>query len=414
MPLREPASGGAGDGALPPERHEPPEAWTALATPRCAPLLEALAGIATAPAPATIQRLRRTHDAAEVAAAVELSMARTRARAKFGEAAATLWADRRGVEMASGPRVAAWKARRFAAAGAGDARPVADLCCGIGGDLMALSRVAAAHGVDRDPLRAWMAACNSGARTRCADAVAQPCEATFAHADPARRVEDGRRLLRSDELLPTLAQVRAATQRCAGVAVKLGPGMDLAPEELRAGDELEFISEDGVLVQQVQWSGVLAGASARTATRACCGLTVSGTASVVPVASHPGVFARALFVPDPALERARLLGAVAARHALAEPAAGLGILTGEATAQQLGADAAWFERFEVVEVLPAREATVAAWLAQRDAGIVTVRTRGGACDPDAWQRALRGRGATPWTVFVLRLGDARRAVVVRE
>jgi hypothetical protein len=411
MPPPEPADGGAGEGAS--HAHAPPAAWTALDTPRCAPLLEALHGIATAPAPSTIQRLRRSFDAAEVAAAVELSIARTRARTKFGAAAQTLWADRRGVEMASGPRVAAWKAQRFAAAGAGDARPVADLCCGIGGDLMALARVAAAHGVDRDPLRAWMAARNAGVRTHCADAVAQPCEAAFAHADPARRVEDGRRLLRSDELLPTLAQVRAATQRCAGVAVKLGPGMDLASEELRGGDELEFISEDGTLVQQVLWSGALAGDAPRTATRACCGLTVSGAELPVPSAAVPGVFARALFVPDPALERARLLGAVAQRHALAEPAAGLGILTGEATAQQLGADAGWFERFEVVEVLPAREATVAAWLAQRDAGIVTVRTRGGACDPDAWSRALRGRGETPWTVFVLRLGDARRAVVVR-
>jgi len=43
-----------------------------------------------------------------------------------------------------------------------------------------------------------------------------------------------------------------------------------------------------------------------------------------------------------------------------------------------------------------------------------VRTRGGACDPDAWQRALRGPGDDPWTVFVLRMGDERRAYAVRR
>jgi hypothetical protein len=76
--------------------------------------------------------------------------------------------------------------------------------------------------------------------------------------------------------------------------------------------------------------------------------------------------------------------------------------------------AAWFEAWEVVEELPARERTVADWLRARGAGIVTVRTRGGACDPDEWQRALRGAGEEPWTVFVLRLGGERRAYAVRR
>jgi hypothetical protein len=34
--------------------------------------------------------------------------------------------------------------------------------------------------------------------------------------------------------------------------------------------------------------------------------------------------------------------------------------------------------------------------------------------PDAWQRALRGPGSDPWTVFVLRLGSDRRAYAVRR
>ena len=68
----------------------------------------------------------------------------------------------------------------------------------------------------------------------------------------------------------------------------------------------------------------------------------------------------------------------------------------------------------MIEELPAREQTVAAWLAERGAGIVTVRTRGAACDPDAWQKALRGRGEMPWTVFVLRLGLRRMAYAVRR
>jgi hypothetical protein len=43
-----------------------------------------------------------------------------------------------------------------------------------------------------------------------------------------------------------------------------------------------------------------------------------------------------------------------------------------------------------------------------------VRTRGGACDPDRWQRALRGPGDVPFDVFVLRVGERRRAYAVRR
>jgi hypothetical protein len=123
---------------------------------------------------------------------------------------------------------------------------------------------------------------------------------------------------------------------------------------------------------------------------------------------------RMMFVPDPALERAKLLGLFADRLNAVDAAPGLGILTRD-ECDPLAPDCAeWFEQFEVVEELPAREQTVAAWLAERGAGIVTVRTRGAACDPDAWQKALRGRGEIPWTVFVLRLGLRRMAYAVRR
>jgi hypothetical protein len=387
-------------------------AWRELGSPACAPLLDALRGIDAAPAPAVIERLRREHGAGKVTAAIELSIARTRAAAKFGAAATALWADRRGVEMASAPHVAAWKAERFAREG-GNA---VDLCCGIGGDLAELARRVPATGVDLDPLRAWMAAQNAGVPTECADATARVRDEDLAHADPARRDGGDRRIVRSVDLLPPLAEIRRVTARCRGTAVKLGPGMDLDAAEVRGDGEVEFISDGGQLVQQVLWTGTLAShAGRRTATRlgadgAC---TVSGLPQPAPPTDLPGAFGDAILVPDPALERARLLGMLAAAHALAEPAPGLGVLT--ASGVPAHADvAAWFERFTIIEELPAREPTVAAWLAARGAGIVTVRTRGGACDPDAWQRAMRGPGDEPWTVFVLRLGEARRAFAVRR
>mgnify|MGYP001399394498 CR=1 FL=1 len=47
------------------------------------------------------------------------------------------------------------------------------------------------------------------------------------------------------------------------------------------------------------------------------------------------------------------------------------------------------------------------WLA----GIVEIKTRAKAADTDTEQKALRGDGATAYTVFVLRFGQAVRAIV---
>lgn len=385
-------------------------AWHSLADPRNACLLRALRGIDAAPAPAAMERLRDAHGTDAVAAAIELSIARTRAHAKFGGAAGSLWADRAGVEMASAPDVAAWKAERFRKAGA---RRIDDLCCGIGGDLMELARVAEATGADLDPVRAWMASRNAGCDVRVADAVAEPGDAPFAHADPARRDRGGARRWAPEDLEPPFDAVRSAMRGRTGWAMKLGPGMDLGPGHVAADDEVEFIGERGGLLQQVLWAGALAAhPGMRTATRVDLGISVNGVPA--PPDACAGRAGRVLLVPDPALERARLLAGAARRIRATELAPGLGILTADRAPGRDSADAPWFECFEVLEELPARETTVARWLAARGAGIVTVRTRGGACDPNRWQRALRGPGDEPHVVFVLRVGDRRSAYAVRR
>src|SRR5262245_4549214 len=59
---------------------------------------------------------------------------------------------------ASGETIAAHRARRYQ-----PYAPVADLCCGAGGDTLALAGVAPVVAVDRDPLRLAMAAANARA-----------------------------------------------------------------------------------------------------------------------------------------------------------------------------------------------------------------------------------------------------------
>ena len=63
--------------------------------------------------------------------------------------------------------------------------------------------------------------------------------------------------------------------------------------------------------------------------------------------------------------------------------------------------------------MPWRPRKVAAWLAGRSAGIVDVKTRGGAVNPEEARKKLRGKGDSPFVVFVLRLGRKVAAVICK-
>ena len=74
-------------------------------------------------------RLRERHPAELVAAALAQRELRARAAAKFSRAG-RMWFTRHGLEQASAEPLARHRAGRYAGYGW-----VADLCCGIGGDL---------------------------------------------------------------------------------------------------------------------------------------------------------------------------------------------------------------------------------------------------------------------------------------
>ena len=81
---------------------------------------------------------------------------RLRARAKFSRAM-EMFFTRAGLEQASAEVIAGHRLARYAGAGL-----VADLCCGIGGDLTALAAGRRVLAVDRDPLHLRMALANAG------------------------------------------------------------------------------------------------------------------------------------------------------------------------------------------------------------------------------------------------------------
>ncbi|WP_425573624.1 SAM-dependent methyltransferase, partial [Streptomyces globosus] len=139
-----------------------PEDFTALLTPEGRTLLDSLRDYDPGKELAVATRLRRDHPAPLVSAALGQARLRQRAVAKFGaEDAFRMYFTPGGAEMATRASVAAYRAGRLAALGV---RSVADLCCGIGGDALALARRGIrVLAVDRDPLTAAVARANAEA-----------------------------------------------------------------------------------------------------------------------------------------------------------------------------------------------------------------------------------------------------------
>jgi len=87
----------------------------------------------------------------------------------------------------------------------------------------------------------------------------------------------------------------------------------------------------------------------------------------------------------------------------------LGLLTSDRVI-----DSPWVTGFELIERQPWRPKRVRQWLAAHDAGLIEVKTRGKACDPDKEQQRLRGAGDTPYTVFVLRFDTKVQALITKR
>lgn len=357
-------------------------------------------------------RLRRTYPAELVAAALTQARLRGRAAEKFGADAARMYFTPDGLEQATRAEVAAHRATRFARLGA----PVADLCCGIGADLVALSRAGLpVAGVERDPLTAAVAQANAAAleldaTVHTGDATAvDPGELLAASGfavfcDPARRPSGGprsaggrgRRIFDPEAYAPPLSAALDLAGRGGGGCVKVAPG--IPHEAVPAEAEAEWISWRGEVKEAALWLGALAGPRVRRrATLLPAGATLTDEAGLGP----PPVtdVRRYLYEPDGAVIRAHLVAEVAAGvdGALIDPSIAY------VTADRL-VGTPFARAYEIEDVLPFSVKRLRAALRRRGVGTLTIKKRGSAVDVDRLHRDLRPAGDESATVILTRLG----------
>ena len=371
--------------------------WRNLLKPECRPLLETLRH-QTPLLPNTLARLRRSHSKDVVHAAIAHIDAQQKAQKKFPPHAVPKVADPVGIEQCTSYQIAQHKAERFAQLKVSD---VIDLCCGIGADTQALNQVALTRAVDIRPLRAWMTFQNTGCPAVIADVTTLFLKGDIFHIDPSRRDEKSsftRRQHRYQDYQPGFNFITSLLSRCPSGAVKLGPWVNIS--DLPPG-EIEVISERGNLVQIVLWTGQLC----TVPRRATCfpqGITLAGCPTDVPTDS----LQEYLIEINPAVQRAGLMGLLCEQLNIPALSQTSRLLTSPKAIQT-----PWGTVFFVIKHAPWHFRKIKAWLTAHDAGIIEVKTTAKSLDANQLQKQLRGKGDTPFTVFVVQKGNKLSALI---
>lgn len=340
---------------------------------------------------------------------------RRRAAQKFAQAERMFFTPL-GLEQATGEGVARYKAGRFPV----DC-PIADLCCGIGGDLLAIGSRGPTIGVDRDPVKTLLAAANcrtlesagnsAAAITLITADVGAFSLADFSawHLDPDRRAA-GRRTTQVEGQEPGPDVIDRLLAVIPSAAIKLAPAADV-PDRWSRQAELEWISHAGECRQLVAWFGGLA---ARPGRRAA---TIVGAGSIARTlvdrsdapAPENTAIGHYLFEPDAAVLAARLVPTLCAELGLTAIAPGAAYLTGDVLQRD-----ATVQCFEVSDVLPFDLKRVKALLRQRGIGRLEVKKRGVPHDPEQLRRQLRVPGAERGTLLITSVRGVGTAILARR
>jgi hypothetical protein len=358
----------------------------------------------------TVAELRKAgHSPGLVAAVLNQSKLRARARAKFGPFADRMLFTEAGLEQATRLSVAAQHAGRFQRAGL---KWIADLGCGIGADALAIAALELeVTAVDRDEVTAAVAAYNlapwSNARVENADAERFDLAGVDGvYLDPARR-DGAKRLRNPGDWSPSLDFAFAIAEKYP-TGIKLGPGVDrdIIPD----GAEAQWVSVDRDVVELGLWFGSLARPGVR---RAALVLGEHGSAELTAAAdsedAEPGSLGAYVYEPDGAVIRARLIGDLARSLDARMLDSSIAYLTAD-TARATPFAAC----FRVVADIALDKKTIKRELDARGIGTLEIKKRGVDIDPAEFRTALAPKGEASGTLILTRIAGKRRALIVER
>ena len=348
------------------------------------------------------EELRRSFPAEQASALAEQLSLRAKATDRFGSDLGFIYSAE-GLEMMTHPRVAQRRARRLEALGA----PVADLTCGLGGDLRAVVDAGSrAVGIERDEATALLASANVDGRVVRGEAVYPPFDLLKVALliDPSRRLGASRRFDPAAFSPPWDVTMSLATSARAAV-VKGPPGIDL--KHVPSDAEVEFVQLGRSLRESAAWFGGDSVPGLRRAVLLDQGPSLTSTApEAAPQTSAPGHF---FFDPESCVTRAGLV-----RHLAYELDARLmdpqvAYLTAESPAFHPMA-----ATFEVLDSLPFSLSRLKTRLRERGWRPDEIRRRAFPVEPDELRRLLGRLEGDRVTLVCTTIAGQRTVFVARR
>lgn len=394
--------------------------------------------------PLTIaKRLRRKTTAQRAALILDQAQLRIRARAKF-ELADQMFFTRRGLEQSTANDLANYKAGRLR-----QFRSVADICCGIGGDLAAIATASqdsvtelesdgeprrqvgrSVVGIDQDEVTALFAGYNLDVHLKHAKLDRDACrgwvqQVAFedlnlsdfdaVHIDPDRRVE--KRTVHGNRFSPNLQSVFDAVSSQL-LAIKVAPATpveDYFPDQMNR----EWIGDRRECKQQILWSGngpeeLVSRYGQRTATKVDRGHAVSYSASVssndraVDVVDDVMNY---LYEPHPTVLAARLTDSLAREFNLRRTAKEIPYLFADEIVRH-----GLLTGFQVLAVTRLDMKTILQSLRHYDIGQLELKRRGVDQVTAGKFSKFKSFGDQQATLFLTRVGRAnkRKAILARR
>lgn len=361
-------------------------------------------------------KLRKEYPAELVRIALLTAELRRKAVGKFSRAS-EMWFDRIGFEQSTAEAVARHKALRFAAIAARQTGlPAVDLCCGIGGDTLALAAHLPVTSVDINPAALWRTVHNAAVYgvDSAVTPLGETAEACLArwrdrtdlrwHVDPDRRAKSNSRAVRVEDYVPGVEFLRELIARTPGGAIKLSPAANFTgkfPET-----EIELISLGGEAKEATIWFGDLAQPGSYRATVLPSGESIAGypldfAAPLSPV----GTF---LFDPDPAVVRAGLVDAVAEKLGLARLDAAEEYLTGSEPVTS-----PFVTLFRVLDELPNNDRQLRGYFRDHPAAAVEIKCRHIPVSAEQVRKHLPLTEGPARVIFFARI-DGKARIVIAE
>ena len=303
-----------------------------------------------------------------------------------------------GAQQATSWKLAKYHATKFKAF-----NKVADLCCGIGVDLINIAKEKEqvyAIDLDADILKIAKYNCKSQNLNNIkfisgkAEEFNQQVDAIF--IDPDRRPGRNRRIA-PEEYSPPFSKIMELRNICPNIAVKLSPAIDYIRLNLPIDSTLEFVSENGTLKEILLCMGDLATENCeRKAVLLPTNLTLQNSNAKIKITE----IQKYLFEPDPAIIRAGLVQEMGNKIGYNLIDSKLALLTGSHILQS-----EFGKVFEVEEIMKFDLKKVRKYVRENKIGELIIKTRGFPESVERFRKKIKLKGKKSVVMFILRKGD---------